>query len=389
MSANTFGRYSLGQVLPGRPHRVRRRRRAGAGESRRQSQSVKNQSLRLRRRQRALVDRCWRTSGSAGSSTRSTCCPSTSAPRRRPTPASPVSTSTTTFSFGTAGRVRRGRPHGFNFGSGLGVNRCNCPLDQDETQWQLVGNITKLLGNHNFKAGVDIRRANNLRVPSDAHRSGELTFSQNRTIGPNGGGLGLATFLLGDVTRLRRYVSPNTDAREQQWRTAYYAQDTWRTERQVDAELWPAARHHQSADRERSRERWLPRSRDRRNPGRGRRRHRAERRHREPAELGAPGRRDLSDRQQDRPARRLRPQLRPRRVRIALRPQRDAEPAGAVGAGAQRARRISSACSRWRRDRPRRCSRRSRRTAGSHCPMAYSRARFRRSSGRRPSMRST
>lgn len=132
-----------------------------------------------------------------------------------------------TFSSGLpAGFVEGDR--GFNFGSGLGVNRCNCPLDQDETQWQLVGNITKLVGNHNFKAGLDIRRANNLRVPSDAHRSGELSFSQNRTIGPNGGGLGLATLLLGDVTRLRRYVSPNTDAREQQWRTAYYAQDTWR-----------------------------------------------------------------------------------------------------------------------------------------------------------------
>ena len=51
----------------------------------------------------------------------------------------------------------------------------------------------------------------------------------DRTRGPSGGGLGLATFLLGDVTRLRRYVSQNTDAREQQWRTAYYAQDTWRT----------------------------------------------------------------------------------------------------------------------------------------------------------------
>jgi hypothetical protein len=133
----------------------------------------------------------------------------------------------TTFSSGLpAGFIEGDR--GFNFGSGLGVNRCNCPLDQDETQWQIVGNVTKLVGSHNFKAGLDIRRANNLRVPSDAHRSGELSFSQNRTIGPAGGGLGLATFLLGDVTRLRRYVSPNTDAREQQWRTAYYAQDTWR-----------------------------------------------------------------------------------------------------------------------------------------------------------------
>jgi hypothetical protein len=132
-----------------------------------------------------------------------------------------------TFSSGLfAGFIEGDR--GFNIGSGLGVNRCNCPLDQDEKQWQLVGNITKMVGNHSFKAGLDIRRANNLRVPSDAHRSGELTFNVDRTRGPSGGGLGLATFLLGDVTKLRRYVSPNTDAREQQWRTAYYAQDTWR-----------------------------------------------------------------------------------------------------------------------------------------------------------------
>jgi hypothetical protein len=137
-----------------------------------------------------------------------------------------------TFSSGLpAGFVEGDR--GFNFGSGLGVNRCNCPLDQDEKQWQLVGNITKTAGNHNFKAGLDIRRANNLRVPSDAHRSGELSFSENRTRGAQGGGLGLATFLLGDVTKLRRYVSPNTDAREQQWRTAYYAQDTWRPQSKV------------------------------------------------------------------------------------------------------------------------------------------------------------
>ncbi|MDP9324733.1 MAG: TonB-dependent receptor, partial [Acidobacteriota bacterium] len=122
---------------------------------------------------------------------------------------------------------------GFNFGSGLGVNRCNCPLDQDEKQWQLVGNITKTAGNHNFKVGLDVRRANNLRVPSDAHRSGELSFSTNRTRNAQGGGLGLATFLLGDVTKLRRYVSPNTNAREQQWRTAYYAQDTWRPQSKV------------------------------------------------------------------------------------------------------------------------------------------------------------
>lgn len=116
-----------------------------------------------------------------------------------------------------------------NFGSGLGVNRCNCPLEQDEQQYQFVTNVSKIAGNHTFKFGVDVRRAFNLRVPSDAHRSGELSFNGSRTAGPSGeGGLGLATYLLGDVTFFRRYVSSSTDARERQWRHFYYGQDTWR-----------------------------------------------------------------------------------------------------------------------------------------------------------------
>ncbi len=116
----------------------------------------------------------------------------------------------------------------FEAGSGLGVNRCNCPLDQDEQQWQLVGNLTKLVGNHSFKFGIDVRRAYNLRVPSDNHRSGELTFNSDRTSLNGSGGMGMATFLLGDVTGFSRYASPNTNARERQWRHFYYAQDTWR-----------------------------------------------------------------------------------------------------------------------------------------------------------------
>jgi hypothetical protein len=119
-------------------------------------------------------------------------------------------------------------PSSFEAGSGLGVNQCNCPLAQNEKQWQLVGNVTKLLGNHSFKFGVDVRRAYNLRVPSDSHRAGELSFSTDRTSLNGAGGLGLATFLLGDVTLFNRYVSPNTNARERQWRHFYYAQDTWR-----------------------------------------------------------------------------------------------------------------------------------------------------------------
>ena len=55
-------------------------------------------------------------------------------------------------------------PGDFEFGAGLEVNRCNCPLAQDEKQWQVVSNLTKLLGNHTVKFGLDIRRAYNLRV---------------------------------------------------------------------------------------------------------------------------------------------------------------------------------------------------------------------------------
>jgi hypothetical protein len=122
---------------------------------------------------------------------------------------------------------------GFNFGSGLGVNRCNCPLDEQEKQFQFVGNLLKTWGNHTFKFGIDIRRAYNLRVPSDNHRSGELSFSQNRTGRVVNGtlqaeGLGLATFLIGDVTFFKRFVSSSEDARERQWRHFYYGQDTWR-----------------------------------------------------------------------------------------------------------------------------------------------------------------
>src|SRR5262249_55665834 len=114
------------------------------------------------------------------------------------------------------------------FGSGLDAGRCNCPLAEHEKQFQLVSNLTRLAGNHTVKFGIDIRRAENLRVPSDSHRSGQIYFNEQGTAGPTGGGLGLATFLLGNVEHFVRYVSTSTDAREKQWRQFYYLQDTWR-----------------------------------------------------------------------------------------------------------------------------------------------------------------
>lgn len=120
------------------------------------------------------------------------------------------------------------------FGYSLGANQCNCPLNQQEQQVQFVNNTTKVIGNHSAKFGADIRYATNLRVPSDSHRAGELYFNTGYTgVVPSVGagvqqGMGLATFLLGEVTSFNRYVSSSTNARERQKRFFWYAQDTWR-----------------------------------------------------------------------------------------------------------------------------------------------------------------
>jgi hypothetical protein len=119
-------------------------------------------------------------------------------------------------------------------GYSLDANGCNCPLAEREQQFQFTDNISKIIGNHSIKFGGDLRFARNLRVPSDAHRSGEMQFENGYTglVGPNGGdpqsGLGLGSFLLGEVTNFSRYVSTSTDAQERQKRFFWYAQDTFR-----------------------------------------------------------------------------------------------------------------------------------------------------------------
>ncbi len=110
------------------------------------------------------------------------------------------------------------------------LNRCNCPLLQNEDQFQFVNNWIKILGNHQIKFGGDIRYARNLRVPSDAHRAGQLNFEADGTgqSGASGSGLGLATFLLGNVSNFERNVSTVLNAGERQKRWFFYGQDTWR-----------------------------------------------------------------------------------------------------------------------------------------------------------------
>jgi outer membrane receptor protein involved in Fe transport len=126
----------------------------------------------------------------------------------------------------------------FRFGYGLFVNQCDCPLDQDEQQYQFVDNWTMLRGDHTWKFGGDIRYAKNLRVDSSPRRAGDLIFFDARTanVDPDftsSGGLGLASFLLGDVGLFARSASTSTVASERQRRWFFYGQDTWRATRKL------------------------------------------------------------------------------------------------------------------------------------------------------------
>jgi hypothetical protein len=123
-----------------------------------------------------------------------------------------------------------------SFGDGLGVGRCNCPLTEREDQFQFVNNWTKTKGNHILKFGADLRYARNLRIPSDNNRTGEYNFSpqetSNQTLSTTGG-LDLASFLLGDVSSMARYVTNPAlaninNAAERQKRFFFYGQDTYR-----------------------------------------------------------------------------------------------------------------------------------------------------------------
>ncbi|PYT21318.1 MAG: hypothetical protein DMG58_32465, partial [Acidobacteria bacterium] len=125
------------------------------------------------------------------------------------------------------GNTNRG---GFAEGFGLGNNQCNCPLIETENVFQIVNNWTKVKGNHTMKWGTDIRYANNIRVPSDIHRSGTIQFNDAVTGDANvaGSGLAPASFLLGLPNFFQRFAENATDPHDYQYRMFYFVQDTWR-----------------------------------------------------------------------------------------------------------------------------------------------------------------
>ena len=127
---------------------------------------------------------------------------------------------------------------GFNFGYALGVNGCNCPLKETENQFQWVNNWTKISGDHTIKFGMDIRRAQQQRIPSDSHRPGEIAFSDSATGNPDidtlaGGnastGAALGSYLLGLPSSFNRYYTAyNYYPGLRETRLFFFAQDSWR-----------------------------------------------------------------------------------------------------------------------------------------------------------------
>jgi hypothetical protein len=113
-------------------------------------------------------------------------------------------------------------------------------LTEREDQFQIVNNWTRVEGNHTVKIGADLRYGRNLRVPSDTDRAGLMHFDNGPTEDPNAatpGGLGFATFMLGQVDQFGRFYSTSTNAKEFQKRTFFYAQDTWRATRNLTVNL--------------------------------------------------------------------------------------------------------------------------------------------------------
>lgn len=123
-----------------------------------------------------------------------------------------------------------------------GATHCACPLDMNQQEWGVVNNWTHDMGHHSVKFGADLRRVHQLRVTGDTNRTGELAFTGQRTaLGLPGnatlGGLGVASFLFGDVSTMSRYFSTNTDAAETQYRTFFYVQDNWRVTQKLTLNL--------------------------------------------------------------------------------------------------------------------------------------------------------
>ncbi len=129
---------------------------------------------------------------------------------------------------------------GTALGASLYNAACNCPLRQNEWQVQFVNDWTKVSGKHEFKAGVDIRHLHDTRFSSGGVGKGFYGFANNATSDLNvpGSGLGLASFLLGDVGFFQRIATPFSQSVAASPTTLLdmpfsYVQDKWQATRNL------------------------------------------------------------------------------------------------------------------------------------------------------------
>ena len=117
-------------------------------------------------------------------------------------------------------------------GGGIGSTQFggspSSPVRQREDQFQFTNNWTRIMGNHTLKAGADLRYGRENRQESFDSRTGNMSFSAGPTSLNGVGGLGMASFVLGRVSSFTRDVAQVLSPKENQWRTFYYGQDTWR-----------------------------------------------------------------------------------------------------------------------------------------------------------------
>ncbi|MFL6444627.1 MAG: TonB-dependent receptor domain-containing protein [Candidatus Sulfotelmatobacter sp.] len=141
---------------------------------------------------------------------------------------------------------------GFNLGYALNINQCNCPLKETENHFQWVNNWTMSRGNHTFSWGADLRRAQQQRIPSDSHRSGEINFYEGTTgspevdaadpgtgVVPSGQtGAGIASLFFGVPGGFGRYFTGGGyHPGLRQTRLFFYGQDSWRATRKLTLNL--------------------------------------------------------------------------------------------------------------------------------------------------------
>ena len=138
------------------------------------------------------------------------------------------------------------------------AGRCNCPLAQNEKQWQAVGNITKMWGNHTSKVGLDMRRAYNLRIPSDQSPLRAVDVQSRCAPGADAGAVAWAwPRSCSGMSQLRRgfarYISASIRSARAAVAACLLRPGHLAREPEAHAQLRVAPRRHQPADRQRGR----------------------------------------------------------------------------------------------------------------------------------------